>query len=97
MPDAVPHLGVLDGDDYPLGVLQDMSILPSAGREADVTGLGFDGLPVGIGFEVTCVILRAVLLVADLVAIRIVHFTFHVIPRIGGSPNAATLSKSYSA
>ena len=56
MPDAVPHLGVLDGDDYPLGVLQDMSILPSAGREADVPGLGLDGLAVGVGFEMARIV-----------------------------------------
>ena len=97
MPDAVPHLGMLDGDDYPLGVLQDMPILPRSGREANVTGLGFDGLPVGIGFEVTCVILCAVLLVADLVAVRIVRFSLHVTPHIDGSPTEAKPSKSYSA
>ena len=97
MPDAVPHLGMLDGDDYPLGVLQDMSILPSAGREADVPSFGFDSLSVGIGLEVACVVLRAILLVADLVAVGIVHFSLHVTPRIDGSPNAATPSKSYSA
>ena len=97
MPDAVPHLGMLDGDDYPLGVLQDMSILPSAGREADVPSFGFDCLAVGVGLEVTCIVFRAILLVTDLVAIRIVHFNLHVTPRIGGSPDAATPSKSYSA
>ena len=97
MPDAVPHLGMLDGDDYPLGVLQDMSILPSAGREADVPSFGFDGLPVGIGFEVTCVILCAVLLVADLVAVGIVCFSFHVTPHITDLPTEATPRKSYSA
>ena len=97
MPDAVPHLGMLDGDDYPLGVLQDMSILPSAGREADVTGLGLNGLTVGVGLEVTCVVLRAFLLVADLVTVGIARFSLHVTPHIDDLPNAATLSKSYSA
>ena len=97
MPDAVPHLGMLDGDDYPLGVLQDMPVLPIAGREADVPSFGFDGLPVGVGLEVTCVDLCAVFLVADLVAVGIVHFSLHVTPHIDDLPNAATLSKSYSA
>ena len=97
MPDAVPHLGVLDRYYDPFRVIQDMPVLPIAGREANVTGLGFDGLPVGIGFEVTCVILCAVLLVADLVSIRIVYFSFHVTPRIIGSPTEAKPSKSYSA
>ena len=97
MPDTVPHLGVLDGDDYPLGVLQDMSILPSAGREADVPSFGFDCLTVSIGYKMACIAFRAILLVADLVAIRIVHFSFHVTPRIIGSPNAAMPSKSYFA
>ena len=97
MPDTVPHLGVLDGNNHPFGAFQDMSILPSAGREADVTGLGFDSLSVGIGLEVTCVVLRAILLVADLVAVGIVCFRFHVTPRITGSPDAATPRKSYSA
>ena len=97
MPDAVPHLGVLDGDDYPLGVLQDMPVLPRSGREADVPSFGFDSLSVGVSLEVTCVVLRAILLVTDLVTVRIVHFTFHVTPRITGSPIAATPSKSYSA
>ena len=97
MPDAVPHLGMLDGDDYPLGVLQDMSILPRSGRESDITGLGFNRLTVGVGLEVTCVDLYAVFLVADLVAIRVVHYSFHVTPRITGSPIEAKPSKSYSA
>ena len=97
MPDAVPHLGVLDGDDYPLGVLQGMSILPSAGREADVPGLGLDGLTVGVGFEMASVLLGTFFLVADRVAIRIVRFSFHVTPRITGSPTEAKPSKSYSA
>ena len=97
MPDAVPHLGVLDGDDYPLGVLQDMSILPSAGREADVPGFGFDCLTVSIGYKMACIAFHAFLLVADLVAVGIVRFSFHVTPRIGGSLTEATPSKSYSA
>ena len=97
MPDAVPHLGMLDGDDDPLGIVQDMPVLPCSGWETDVTRLGFNRLTVGVGLEMTCIVLRAILLVTDLVAIRIVHFTFHVIPRIDGSPNAATPSKSYSA
>ena len=97
MPDAVPHLGVLDGDDYPLGVLQDMPIPPSAGREADVPSFGFDCLTVSIGYKMACIAFRAVLLVADLIAIRIVYFNLHVTPHIDGLPNAATPSKSYSA
>ena len=97
MPDAVPHFGMLDGDDYPLGVLQDVSILPSAGREADVPSFGFDSLSVGIGLEVTCVVLRAILLVTDFITIGIVRFSFHVTPHIDDLPNAATPSKSYSA
>ena len=97
MPDAVPHLGMLDGDDYPLGVLQDMSILPRSGRESDITGLGFDGLPVGVGLEVTCVDLCAVFLVADLVAVGIVRFSLHVTPHITDLPTEATPSKSYFA
>lgn len=97
MPDAVPHLGMLDGDDYPLGVLQDMSILPSAGREADVPSFGFDCLAVGVGFEMASVLLGTFFLVADRVAIGIVRFCFHVTPRITGLPTEATPSKSYSA
>ena len=97
MPDAVAHLGVLDRYYDPFRVLQDMSILPRAGREADVPSFGFDSLPVGVGLEVTCVVLRTVLLVADLVAVGIVHFGLHVTPRINDLPNAATPSKSYSA
>ena len=97
MPDAVAYLGVLDGDDYPLGVLQDMSILPSAGREADVPSFGFDRLTVGVGFEMASVLLGTFFLVADRVAIGIVRFSFHVIPHIDGSPDAAMPSKSYSA
>ena len=97
MPDAVPHLGVLDRDYDPFRVVQDMPILPRSGREANVTGLGFDGLPVGVGLEVACVVLRAILLVTDLVAIRIVHFNLHVTSRIDGLPIEAKLSKSYSA
>ena len=97
MPDTVPHLGVLDRYYDPFRVIQDVPVLPIAGREANVTGLGFDGLPVGIGFEVTCVILCAVLLVADLITVGIVRFIFHVTPHITDLPNAATLSKSYSA
>lgn len=97
MPDTVPHLGMLDGDDYPLGVVQDMSILPCAGRIADIPSLGLNGLPVGVGLEVACVVLRAILLVADLVAVGIVRFSFHVTPRIGGSLTEATPSKSYFA
>ena len=97
MPDTVPHLRVLDGNDDPFRVFQDMSILPCSGRITDVTRLGFDGLPVGVGLEVACVVLRAFLLVADLVAVGIVRFSLHVTPHITGSPNAATPSKSYSA
>ena len=97
MPDAVPHLGMLDGDDYPLGVLQDMSILPSTGREADVPSFGFDCLTVSIGYKMACIAFRAILLVADLIAIRIVYFNLHVTPRIDGLPIEAKLSKSYSA
>ena len=97
MPDAVPHLGVLDGNDYPLGVLQDMPVLPRSGREADVPGLRLDGLAVGVGLEVTCVVLRAFLLVADLVAVGIVRHSLHVTPHITGSPTEAKPSKSYSA
>ena len=97
MPHAIPHLGVLDGNDYPLGVLQDMPVLPCSGREADVTGLRLDGLTVGVGFKVARVVGGAFLLVTDLVAVRIIHFSFHVTPHIDGLPNAATPSKSYSA
>ena len=46
MPDAVPHLRVLDRYYDPFRVVQDMPVLPRSGREANVTGLGFDGLPV---------------------------------------------------
>ena len=97
MPDAVPHLGVLDRYYDPFRVIQDMPVLPRSGREANVTGLGFDGLPVGIGFEVTCVILCAVLLVADLITVGIVRHSLHVTPHITDLPNAVTPSKSYSA
>ncbi len=97
MPDTVPHLGMLDGDDYPLGVLQDMSILPSAGRESDITGLRLDGLAVSVGFEVTCVILCAILLVADLITVGIVRFSLHVTPHITDLPTEAKPSKSYFA
>ena len=97
MPDAVAHLGVLDRYYDPFRVIQDMPVLPIAGREANVTGLGFDGLPVGVGLEMTCIVLRAILLVTDLVAIRIVHFNLHVTPRIDGLPTEAKPSKSYFA
>jgi hypothetical protein len=97
MPDAVPHLGVLDGYYDPFRIVQDMPIRPRSGREANVTGLGFDSLSVGIGLEVTRVVLRAILLVTDFITVGIVRFSFHVTPRIIGSPNAATPSKSYSA
>ena len=97
MPDAVPHLGVLDGDDDPLGVVQDMSVLPSAGREADVPSFGFDCLTVSIGYKMACIAFHAFLLVADLVAVGIVRFSLHVTPRIDGLPIEAKLSKSYSA
>ena len=97
MPDTVPHLGVLDGDNHPFGAFQDMSIISCPGRKSYVTGFRLDRLAVGVGLEVTCIVFRAILLVTDLVAIRIVHFNLHVTPRIGGSPDAATLSKSYSA
>ena len=97
MPDTVPHLGVLDGNNHPFGAFQDMSILPSAGREADVPSFGFDCLTVSIGYKMACIAFRAILLVADLIAIRIVYFNFHVTPRISGLPIAATPSKSYSA
>ena len=56
MPDAVPHLGVLDGDDDPLGVVQDMPVLPRSGRKADVPGLRLDGLAVGVGFEMARIV-----------------------------------------
>ena len=97
MPDAVAHLGVLDRYYDPFRVLQDMSILPRSGRESDITGLGFNRLTVGVGLEVTCVDLYAVFLVADLVAIRVVHYSFHVTPHITGLPTEAKPSKSYSA
>ena len=97
MPDTVPHLGMLDGDDYPLGVLQDMSILPSAGREADIPSFGFDCLAVGVGFEMASVLLGTFFLVADLVAVGIVRFSFHVTPHITDLPTEAKPSKSYSA
>ena len=97
MPDAIPHLGVLDRYYDPFRVVQDMSILPSAGREADVPSFGFDCLTVSIGYKMACIAFRAILLVADLIAIRIVYFNLHVTPRIDGLPNAATPSKSYSA
>ena len=97
MPDTVSHLGVFDRYYDPFGAFQDMSILPSAGREADVPSFGFDSLSVSIGLEVTCVVLRAILLVTDFITVGIVRFSFHVTPRIGGLPTEATPSKSYSA
>ena len=97
MPDTVPHLGVLDRYYDPFRVVQDMSILPSAGREADVPSFGFDCLAVGVGFEMASVLLGTFFLVADRVAIGIVRFCFHVTPRITGLPTEATPSKSYSA
>ena len=97
MPDTVPHLGVLDRYYDPFRVLQDMPIRPRSGREADVSCLGFDSLSVGIGLEVTCVVLRAILLVTDFITVGIVHFSLHVTPRINDLPNAAMPSKSYSA
>ena len=97
MPNTVPHLGVLDGDDDPLGIVQDMPVLPCSGWETDVTRLGFNRLTVGVGLEMTCIVLRAILFVTDLVTVRIVHFTFHVTPHIDDLPNAATPSKSYYA
>jgi len=97
MPDTVPHLGMLDGDDYPLGVLQDMSITPCSGRESYVTSLGFDCLAVSVGFEVACIVFRAILFVANLVAVGIVRFSLHVTPHITDLPTEATPSKSYFA
>ena len=97
MPDTVPHLGVLDRYYDPFRFIENVSVLPCAGRKADVTGLRLDGLTVGVGFEVARVVGGAFLLVTDLVAVRIIHFSFHVTPHIDGLPNAATPSKSYSA
>ena len=97
MPDAVPHLRVLDGDDDPLGIVQDMPVLPCSGWETDVTRLGFDCLTVSIGYKMACIAFRAILLVTDLVAIRIIHFSFHVTPHITDLPTEAKPSKSYSA
>ena len=97
MPDTVPHLGMLNGDDYPLGVVQNMSILPSAGRETNVTGFRLDRLAVRIGLEMACIVLRAILFVADLITVGIVCFSFHVTPHITDLPTEATLSTSYSA
>ena len=97
MPDTVPHLGVLDRYYDPFRVVQDMSILPSAGREADVPSFGFDCLTVSIGYKMACIAFRAILLVTDLVAIWFVHFNLHVTPHITGSPTEAKPSKSYFA
>ena len=97
MPDAIAHLGVLDGDNHPFWAFQDMSIISCSGRKSYVTGFRLDRLPVGVGLEVARVVGVAFFLVADLVTVRIVHFTFHVTPHIDDLPNAATLSKSYSA
>ncbi len=97
MPDAVAYLGVLDRYYDPFRIVQDMSVLPCSGREADVTGFRLDRLAVGVGLEVARVVGGSFFLVADLVAIRIVRFSFHVILHIDGSPDAAMLSKSYSA
>ena len=97
MPDTVPHLGVFDRYYDPFRVIQDMPVLPIAGREANVTGLGFDCLTVSIGYKMACIAFHAFLLVADLVAVGIVRFSFHVTPHITDLPTEATPSKSYSA
>ena len=97
MPDTVPHLGVLDGYYDPLRITENVSVLPRSGRESDITGLGFNRLTVGVGLEMTCIVLRAILLVTNFITVGIVRFSFHVTPRIGGLPTEATPSKSYSA
>ena len=97
MPDTVPHLGVLDGDYDPFGVFEYMSVLSGSGRESYISCFRLDGLAVSVGFEVTCVDLCAVFLVANLVAVGIVRFSFHVTPHITDLPTEATPSKSCSA
>ena len=95
MPDAVPHLGVLDGYYDPFRIVQDMPIRPRSGREANVTSLGFDCLAVSVGFEVACIAFRAVFLIADFITVGIVRFSLHVTPHITDLPTEATPSKSY--
>ena len=97
MPDAVPHLGVLDGNNDPFRFIENVSVFPRSRRKADVTGLGFNRLTVSIGYKMACIAFCAILFVADLVAIRIVHVNLHVTPRIDGSPTEATPNKSCSA
>ena len=97
MPDTVPHLGVLDRYYDPFRLIENVSVLPCSGRKADVSGFSGNGLTVGIGHKVPYVFRRTFFLIADLITVGIVRFILHVTPRISGLPNAATLSKSYSA
>ena len=97
MPDAVPHLGVLDGNNDPFRFIENMSVFPCAGRKADVIGACRNCLAVGIGHKVPYVFRRTFFLIADLITVGIVRFSFHVTPRIDGLPIEAKLSKSYSA
>ena len=97
MPDTVPHFGVLDGYYDPFRLIENVSVLPCSGRKADVSGFSGNGLTVGIGHKVPYVFRRTFFLIADLVAVGIVRFIFHVTPHIDGSPTEAKPSKSYSA
>ena len=97
MPDAVPHLGVLYGNDDPFRLIENVSVFPRSRREANVSGFSGNSLTVGIGHKVSYISCRTFFLIADLITVGIVHFSLHVTPRINDLPNAATLSKSYSA
>ena len=97
MPDTVPHLGVLDRYYDPFRFIENVSVFPRSGRKADEPGFSGNGLTVGIGHKVSCVFCRTFFLIADLITVGIVCFSFHVTPHITDLPTEATLSKSYSA
>ena len=97
MPDTVPHLGVLDGNNDPFRFIENMSVFPRSRWKADEPGFSGNGLAVGIGHKVSYVFRRTFFLIADLITIGIVHFSLHVTPHIDGWLTEAKPSKSCSA
>ena len=97
MPDAIAHLGMLDRNNHPFRFVENVSVFPCSRRKADVSGFSGNGLTVGIGHKVPYVFRRTFFLIADLVAIGIVHVVLHITPHITDLPTEAKPSKSYSA
>ena len=69
MPDAITHLGVLDGDYDPFGVLEYMSVLSGSGRESYISCFRLDRLTIRIGQKMPYVFFCAILAIADLISI----------------------------